>query len=140
MPNARELCDDAIESAERGDYPEAIRQMNAAIRMDSNNPSLWYNKGIILYKQGNFPDAVNSFGQAADIDPGFAEAWYNKGLALAAVGKYHGAIHAFDKALAINRNDKQALFHRNIALEKLSASGISPPDHPDRSRQSKLFR
>ncbi len=140
MPDARELCDSAIELAEQGNYDEAILVMNSAIRMDSNNPNTWYNKGIILYKQRKYLDAVNSFGQAADIDPGFTEAWYNKGLALAALGKYLEAIHAFDKILSINRKDNLTLFQRNLVLEKMSASHALPGNTPDQAHQTKLFK
>jgi tetratricopeptide (TPR) repeat protein len=140
MPDARELCDSAIELAEQGKYDEAILVMNSVIRTDSNNANAWYNKGVIQYKQGKYLDAVNSFGQATDIDPEFTEAWYNKGLALAALGKYPEAIHAFDKVLSINKKDKQARYQRDEALKKIIVSCQSSLETHDQTHQMKLFR
>ncbi|MDD3136592.1 MAG: tetratricopeptide repeat protein [Methanoregula sp.] len=78
MPDVRELSDQALELAGSGQYEKAPELVHTAIKLDANNPNLWYHPGIILSKMGRYLDARNSFAQAADIDPGFAEAWYNK--------------------------------------------------------------
>lgn len=119
MPDARMLCARAIELAEQGRSDEAIQVMNSLIRMDSNNPSVWYNKGIILYRQGKYAEAVNCFAQAADIDPGFTDAFYNKGIALMKLGKYHQAIRAFDAVIKQEPKNQQARTARRQANEAL---------------------
>lgn len=78
MPDVRELSDQALELAGSGQYEKAPELVHTAIKLDANNPNLWYHPGIILSKMGRYLDARNSFAQAADIDPAFAEAWYNK--------------------------------------------------------------
>lgn len=105
MPNARDLCNEAVELAEQGNYDEALDLVNKGIKIDANNANAWYNKGIILFKMSRYQDALNSFGQAADIDPGFTEAWYYKGMALVHNGKYLEAIRVFDKVLKQNPQD-----------------------------------
>lgn len=122
------LCDSAIELAEQGRFDEAILVMNSVIRTDSNNPNIWYNKGLIHYKQGKFTDAVNSFSQAADIDPGFTDALYNKGLALMKIGKYTQAIRAFDAVIKQDPKNRQARIAWKQANEALlmSLTTVSP--------------
>jgi len=46
MPDIRILCDRATGRAGQGRFDEAILVMNPVIRTDSNNPSIWYNKGM----------------------------------------------------------------------------------------------
>jgi len=45
-PISRILCDRATGRAGQGRFDEAILVMNPVIRTDSNNPSIWYNKGM----------------------------------------------------------------------------------------------
>jgi len=108
MPDTRELCTSAIELAGQGNFDEAIRLMNSAIRIDANNANIWYNKGLILYKQGKYVDAANCFAQAADIDPGFIDALYNKGITLMKLEKYNQAIRVFDAIIKQEPKNRQA--------------------------------
>jgi len=119
MPDVRILCDSAIELAEQGRFDEAIQVMNSVIRIDSNNPNIWYNKGLIHYKQGKYVDAVNCFAQAADIDPGFTEALYNKGIAFMKLGKYNQAIRVFDAVIKQEPKNRQARMAWKQAHEAL---------------------
>ena len=82
MPDARDLCNKAVELAESGQYDETLGLMNKAINLDANNTNAWYNNGIILFKMCRYRDALNSFSQVTDIDPEFVDAWYKKGIAL----------------------------------------------------------
>ncbi|HJX55993.1 MAG TPA: tetratricopeptide repeat protein [Methanoregula sp.] len=108
MPDIRILCDRAIELAGQGRFDEAILVMNSVIRTDSNNPSIWYNKGLILHKQEKYTDAVNCFAQAADRDPGFIDALYNKGITPMKLGKYNQAIRVFDAIIKQEPKNRQA--------------------------------
>jgi len=50
MPDIRIPCDRATELTGQGRFDEAILVMKSVIRSDSNNPNIWYSKGLILYK------------------------------------------------------------------------------------------
>jgi len=69
MPDIRKLSDKALELAESGQYEKAFELVNREIKIDANNASAWYTKGILLFKMCRYQDARNSFAQAADIDP-----------------------------------------------------------------------
>jgi Flp pilus assembly protein TadD len=61
MPDVRELSDQALELAGSGQYEKAPELVHTAIKLDANNPNLWYHPGIILSKMGRYLDARNSF-------------------------------------------------------------------------------
>jgi tetratricopeptide (TPR) repeat protein len=138
MPDARDLCNKAVELAESGQYDEALDLVNKIIKLDGNNANVWYNHGIILFKMCRYRDALNSFAQAADIDPNFSEAWYNKGTSLMEFGKYIEAIRAFDKVLKINPHDGRAREQRNLAQNKIMGSVSFSPESA--GRQTKLSK
>ena len=141
MPDVRELSDKALELAGSGQYEKALELIHKAIKLDANNPKVWYNQGVLLFKMGRYLDARNSFAQAADIDPGFAEAWYNKGIALMHLGKYLEAIRAFDKALTLNPRDSNAREQRDLAQKKIvEAVGGSARSSQSQKNQTKLFK
>jgi tetratricopeptide (TPR) repeat protein len=123
MPDARDLSNRAVELAESGQYDEALALVNKGIRLDANNASAWYNKGIILFKMCRYQDALNSFAQATDIDPEFTEAWFNKGMALMCSGKYIEATRAFNKVLKIHPHDDRAREQLDQAQRKIMESG-----------------
>jgi tetratricopeptide (TPR) repeat protein len=138
MPDARDLCNKAVELAESGQYDEALDLVNKGIKLDANNANAWYNKGIILFKMCKYQDALNSFAQATDIDPEFTEAWYNKGMALMNLQKYLEAIRAFDKALKINPHDRRSRDQRDFAQKKIVDSISFSPQSTE--KQTKLIK
>ncbi|MDO8871996.1 MAG: tetratricopeptide repeat protein [Methanoregula sp.] len=138
MPDARDLSNRAVELAESGQYDEALALVNKGIRLDANNASAWYNKGIILFKMCRYQEALNSFAQAADIDPEFTEAWYNKGMALMNLQKYHEAIRAFDKVLKIHPYDDRAREQMDMAQKRIMESCSFSTSSP--GNQMKLIK
>ena len=128
----------ALELAGSGQYEKALELVHKAIKLDANNPNVWYNQGILLFKMGRYLDARNSFAQAADIDPGFVEAWYNKGIALMHLGKYIEATRVFDKAIALNPHDREARQQRDLAQEMIMESVKSSPSPSSSGKQTKL--
>jgi tetratricopeptide (TPR) repeat protein len=140
MPDVRELFDKALKFAESGQYEKALELIHKTIKLDANNPNIWYNQGIILFKMGRYLDARNSFAQAADIDPEFAEAWYNKGMALMNLGKYLEATRIFDKAIALNPNYREARQQRDLAQKKVMESVRSSTQPLSSGKQTRLFK
>jgi tetratricopeptide (TPR) repeat protein len=138
MPGARDLSNRAVELAESGQYDEALDLVNKGIKLDGNNASAWYNKGIILFKMCRYPDALNAFAQTVDIDPEFTEAWYNKGMAIMELGKFLEAIRAFNKVLKIHPHDDRAREQMDLAQKKIMESYSFFP--PSLEKQTKLFK
>jgi tetratricopeptide (TPR) repeat protein len=60
MPDACDLSKRAMELVKSGQYDEALALVNKVIRLDANNASAWYNKGISLFKMCKYQDTLNS--------------------------------------------------------------------------------
>lgn len=52
-----------------------------AIRLNPQNPYLYYDLGNHYYLLGDYNSAIDSYTQALDLDARLAEAYYNRGLA-----------------------------------------------------------
>lgn len=59
----------------------AIDDLNSAIKLQPDNPYLYYNRANIFAQQGEYDKAVNDYTEALKIDSHLAEAYYNRALA-----------------------------------------------------------
>lgn len=55
-------------------YEEAIRNLDKAIKIDSNFATTHFIKGKILVEQGRYDEATKSFNRALAIDPSLLQA------------------------------------------------------------------
>ena len=100
-------------------YNEAIDYYDNALRQDSNNLDLLFNKAYSLAELGKFNEAIKWYDKALRIKPDDVDALNNKGWALYNLGKYNEAIEYFDKALRIKPDYVDALNNKGVSLEKL---------------------
>ena len=66
---------------EGGQRDKALECFREAIRLDEENPGLWLEKGVALFKLEMWDEAARSFGKAIDLDPGQLGSWmqwYNR--------------------------------------------------------------
>jgi tetratricopeptide (TPR) repeat protein len=95
-----------------GDYPEAIRRLDAA-----RKPEIWpetlLGKEYLFYYIGNahlfmgdLTHAIASYEQAIEINDQFAKAHHNRGVACVFLGRYEEAIEDFDAAIE-NASDSE---------------------------------
>jgi len=95
-----------------GDYPEAIRRLDAA-----RKPEIWpetlLGKEYLFYYIGNahlfmrdFAHAIAGYKQAIESNDQFAEAHHNRGIACVFLGRYEEAIEDFDAAIE-NASDSE---------------------------------
>ena len=99
-----------------GNYDDAIKAYDEAIRLDPNLAEAWNNKGNALGKQGKYDKAINCFDEAIWLDPNLASAWYSKGLALDKLGKYDETIKAYDEAIRLDPNYVAAWNNKGTVL------------------------
>ena len=106
----------------QGEYDEAIKSFEEAIRLDPNNALAWNNKGIALGDQGKHDQAIEAFEKAIALNPPdaiAAIAWRNKGHSLLNLGKYNESIQANDKAIELNPKFVDAWNDKGNALIRL---------------------
>jgi tetratricopeptide (TPR) repeat protein len=52
-----------------------------AIRLNPNNPYLYYNRGNMHASRKEYSQAIDDYSKAIELDSRMAEAWYNRGIA-----------------------------------------------------------
>jgi tetratricopeptide (TPR) repeat protein len=120
MPDVRDVFTQATDLVELSRLDEALTPIQALLKTDSNNATIWNNLGIILFRQGKYREAVNAFGQATDTDPEFTNAWFNKSLALVNLEKDTEALRALDKVLKLNPRDNEAQSQHALIVRKMA--------------------
>lgn len=62
-----------------GQTDEALANFDKAINIDPENPSLYYNRGLIHDQLGETDEAAKNYKKALEVDPKFFDAAYNLG-------------------------------------------------------------
>jgi tetratricopeptide (TPR) repeat protein len=71
--------------------PEAIEQLDAALKMDPTLALAWNARGYAHYRQRQFPEAIADFDLAILLDPAYSNAYQNRSFARRATGDAVGA-------------------------------------------------
>ena len=111
-----ELATRALEGKK---FEEALRHLDEALEIRSNDTATWLKRGIALGNLGRHEEALTSFDRVLALTPDEAAAWYNRGLTLEHLGRYEEALASFDRALALTPDYAFAWYTRGVALGKL---------------------
>jgi len=109
----------ALILATNGNYEESITSYDDALKLKSDNPAAWHNRGIALHNLGRYDEAIASFDFALKLAPNEYHFWKNRANSLGNLGRYEEAISSFDSALQLKSDDYQAWYGRGVGLEKL---------------------
>jgi len=105
---------DGVECFQQGHVHDAIREFQAALRINPDDVEAHYNLGVVYIQQGHLDDAIREFQAALRINPDFVEAHGNLGLAYGQQGRSDDAIREYQSALRINPDYVEA--HYNLGL------------------------
>ena len=94
--------------SEEGQQNEALKLIEAGIKLDPKLALAHTNRGNVLYRLGRFEEAVKAHEQALHLQPELKGAAYNLGLAKAALGDEEGAAKCYEKALQLNPDFAEA--------------------------------
>lgn len=106
---------------QRGRWPEALAQFEAAIAIDDTNVLALNNLGVGRLRTGDPAGAAVALSRAVELQPAHFRAWYNLGVAKLATGDKAGGCAAVRRALSINPNYQPA------RAEVTSAGGRCSP-------------
>jgi tetratricopeptide (TPR) repeat protein len=87
----------------------------AYIRMSSNLPSAYNNRGLALVSKGYLEGAIADYNQAIQLEPDFANPFYNRGIAHLIKGDFKNAVADFNEAIRLTPDDGDAYGNRGIA-------------------------
>ncbi len=100
----------AIKSAR--DYPGALADMDAAVRLQPHNAGLYINRAFLRYNLDDYFGAMADYDYAISLDPFNPVAVFNRGLMRMEVHDNDRAIADFTKALQLDPDDYRALYNR----------------------------
>jgi len=111
--------------SERGDYPTAAREYDAALTLLPKFPAAFYNRGNDLLKAGENWKAARAFTRSLKLHPNDAWAFNNRGQAYRKLGDLKKARRDFEAALRLD----PAFAPARTNLDSLKAG--APPAPPD---------
>jgi len=110
-----------IELYREGQYAEAQRQLEEALKLDKSNSWVYYNLGLIYLEQRNYDPALDNFAAALNGNrkPSWIEVWAHikRGNAYDAKGDRARATTEYNKAVetGINYDNAQTVAKRFLA-------------------------
>lgn len=104
-------------SFRRGEFAEAARLIEQAIRLGGNIPAFHFNLGNAYAQLGQYDSAVGAYRKATQLDPEFFRAHFSLGGTLKAQGKLDAAIGSYRKAIVLQPDHSDAHNNLGIALQ-----------------------
>jgi intraflagellar transport protein 88 len=101
-----------------GEYEQAEKEADVAMRSDRYNAKALVNKGNCLFVAGNYQGARDMYLEAVGVEADCVEAIYNLGLTNIRIGALDQAHHAFDKLHTVLPSLPEALFQLGAIYER----------------------
>ena len=108
-----------LTSQEKGEYKEAIKHYDQAIRINPQLAVIYNNRGVAKGALGKHKEEIVDYDEAIRINPQDARAYYNRGNAKKALSQYDQAIADYDQSISINPQDAEAYNNRGNAKGRL---------------------
>ena len=109
----------ALESAQKGDYTNAIALLSLLINRHPQNAVDYNNRGLIYFQSGDPQRALCDYNMALKLDPKLASAYNNRANYYAACGELAIAINNYNHALDLNPSYVRGWINRAITLREL---------------------
>jgi len=109
-----------------GKLKDAIVSAEAASLLAPQDIGIFFQLGLLKYKDGDYRGAIAAFGRAVDLNPYYANAKYYLGLSYSKVGDRAKAIEQLEGVAALNP-DNQAV---KDALNRVRGGSAEPEDEP----------
>ncbi len=107
----------AVAEGERDRLLASALHFDDSVRINPDQPAVWYNRGINLSRMGLAKDALASFDRALVLRPRFGAAHLLRASTLARMGRYQDALTAFDETLCFLPDDPITATQRGVALQ-----------------------
>src|SRR5580704_390528 len=104
---------------QRGEYSEAVQNIDAALEISPNAAIAHNSRGAALKEPGRIEEALASYDRAIALKPNHAEAFNNRGAALYALKQFEEALASCEQAIALRPDFAEAYYNRGNALSAL---------------------
>lgn len=107
----------AIARIERGQYEDALADIDRAIEEGLNTAAVHVNRGNALQHLQRYEDAVAEYTRAIEIDESSAGAYDNRSTALAALDRLDASLADSDRAVEIDPDFAEAFNNRGVTRQ-----------------------
>jgi predicted O-linked N-acetylglucosamine transferase (SPINDLY family) len=104
---------------QRRDYEQALRYIDAAVRINPSLVPAYSNRGNVLGELGRFDEALASYDKAIGLDHSYVSAHVNRGITLAQLKRFEEALSSYDVAIVLGPANAGILYNRGNALKEL---------------------
>jgi tetratricopeptide (TPR) repeat protein len=119
---------------ESGNYSEAQKKIQQAIRLDSRSAALWSDLGIVDAQMNQVKPAIAAFEKALSLDPENPKTCFNLALLYTRTGAPGKALDLYHKGLGLDPHDTAA--NKNYALLLVEARNFREALDPLRRLKS----
>jgi predicted O-linked N-acetylglucosamine transferase (SPINDLY family) len=109
----------------RGRLQEAVDALQAAARLNQNDPTIWDNLGVALQRAGHNRAAAECFQGSVRLDPDVAAVWVNAAANFGEMGDYVLARNCAARAVKLAPDLVEAHLNLGNALRLLGDSGAA---------------
>ncbi len=95
-----------------GNYRQAIKDYNEAIRLKADLYEAYYDRGIIYGQLGQYQLAIGDYNKAIGLNPDYLEAYNNRGIIYMKIGIYQKALEDFNEAIRLKLDYADAYNNR----------------------------
>ncbi|MEO7984281.1 MAG: O-antigen ligase family protein, partial [Bacteroidota bacterium] len=108
-------------------YPEALKEMNEAIRLHPYNKALLINKGTVYTVMNKYDSAIYYYHQALKLTPEFDVIYYNLAMNYFMLKDYKGCLEALSKVDIRNNRDLLNIKQQSEAILAAQAQSANKP-------------
>lgn len=113
--DAKQIYQEALQSAEKGQFEEALEKLNQVIIQDPNFVEAYFHRGMILFQMNDAERALNDFHKALEINPDFAPAFVGEATIVFSQGDLDKSIEFLEKAIEKDPQFGLAYHNRGVA-------------------------
>lgn len=113
----------AHSAAQSGDVEKALALLIEARKLNSTDPDLQFDFGMVALRMSLFPDAVDAFEQTLKLRPDDPQALYGLGRAKIALAKFDDAQHTFERYVELRPDDASGHYALGFSLQALQQYG-----------------
>ncbi len=101
---------------EEKEYDDAITQFSNALKIDSEHPFSYNNRGVARYESGHYYEALQDYNQALLRKPNYYECLQNRARVNMDIGRYEKAIDDLDILIETYPDSLIFFFDKGLAL------------------------
>jgi arylsulfatase A-like enzyme/Tfp pilus assembly protein PilF len=121
------------------DEAAAIADMEKAVSIQPNLPSLRRDLGMLQFQHQNYTEAVNHLAKAAELGIADAPLYNFLGVSLSRTGQLRKAIQSYKQAIKLDPNLAEAHLNLGFAYQRLNHPLMAHKEYQEACRLEKKF-